>query len=141
MYNSHSYSTCSIYHYSEIYLLHCIVLQVGRQKQEGLKAQHNTPYFKLTTYNLGKCNCNFLSKHSLIRGVLIQSCSAGAKMFTNYVFCNPQFSGVIQNIENRCAILTLFVYVDYYQNNQFYRVKIGFFKILPLWHNDFQYFG
>ena len=44
--------------------------------------------------------------HSLIRGVLIQSCSAGAKKFTNYVFCHPQFSGVIQNIENRCAVLT-----------------------------------
>ena len=44
--------------------------------------------------------------HSLIRGVLIQSCSAGAKNFTNYVFCHPQFSGVILNIENRCAILT-----------------------------------
>ena len=37
--------------------------------------------------------------HSLIRGVLIQSCSIGAKNFTNYVFCHPQFSGVIQNIE------------------------------------------
>ena len=44
--------------------------------------------------------------HSLIRGVLIQSCSVGAKNFTNYVFCHPQFSGVIQNIENHCAILT-----------------------------------
>ena len=44
--------------------------------------------------------------HSLIRGVLIQSCSASAKNFTNYVFCHPQFSGVIQNIENHCAILT-----------------------------------
>ena len=42
--------------------------------------------------------------HSLIRVVLIQSCSAGAENFTNYVFCHPQFSGVIQNIENRCAI-------------------------------------
>ena len=29
-----------------------------------------------------------------------------AKIFTNYVFCHPQFSGVIQNIENHCAILT-----------------------------------
>ena len=38
----------------------------------------------------------------------------GAKNFTNYVFCHPQFNsvGVIQNIENRCAILTLFVNVD-----------------------------
>ena len=44
--------------------------------------------------------------HSLIRGVLIQSFPAGAKNFTNYVFCHPQFSGVIQNIENHCAILT-----------------------------------
>ena len=46
--------------------------------------------------------------HSLIRGVLIQSCSAGAKKFTNYVFCHPQFSGVIQNIENCCAIKAKF---------------------------------
>ena len=44
--------------------------------------------------------------HSLIRWFLIQSCSAGAKKFTNYLFCYPQFSSVIQNIENRCAILT-----------------------------------
>ena len=29
--------------------------------------------------------------------------SAGAENFTNYIFCHPQFSGVIQNIENRCA--------------------------------------
>ena len=41
--------------------------------------------------------------HSLIREVLIQSCSAGAKNFTNYVFCHPQCSGVIQNIEKCCA--------------------------------------
>ena len=44
--------------------------------------------------------------HSLIRVVLIQICSAGAKNFINNVFCHPQFSGVIQNIENRCATLT-----------------------------------
>ena len=52
-----------------------------------------------------KCNLT-RPAHSLIRGVLIQSCPTGAKNFTNYVFCHPQFSGVIQNIENRCAILT-----------------------------------
>ena len=44
-------------------------------------------------------------KHSLIRGVLKQSCPAEAKNFTNYVFCHPQFSRVTENIENRCAIL------------------------------------
>ena len=47
--------------------------------------------------------------HSLIRGVLIQSCSDGANKFTNYVFCHPQFSSsVIQNIENCCAIRAKF---------------------------------
>ena len=44
--------------------------------------------------------------HSLIRGVLIQCCSTGAKKFTNYVFCHPQFSGIIQNSKNHCPILT-----------------------------------
>ena len=68
MYNSH-HSYCSIYHYSEIYLL--LLLQVGRQlsrqyqKQEGLKHSSTPPTSKYTrrvaTYNLGKCNCNFLS--------------------------------------------------------------------------------
>ena len=48
------------------------------------------------------------------QGVLIQSCSAGAKKFTNYVFSHPQFSGVIHNIENYCAILTLIVYAIFY---------------------------
>ena len=55
--------------------------------------------------NYVKNNHNYC--HSLIRGVLIQSFPVGAKNFTNYVFCHVQlFSGVIQNIENRCAILT-----------------------------------
>ena len=57
---------------------------------------------------------NNIRVHSLIRGILIKSCSAGAKIFTNYVFCHPQFSDVIQNIENYCAILTLIVYANYY---------------------------
>ena len=56
----------------------------------------------------GQCPMETIGEfyHSLIRGILIQSCSAGAKNFTNNVFCHPQFSGVIQNIENCCAILT-----------------------------------
>ena len=61
-----------------------------------------------------------LLDHSLIRGILTQSCSAGAKNFTKCVFNHVQFSGVIQNIAYHRAIFTLFVYVDYYQNNQFY---------------------
>ena len=39
----------------------------------------------------------------------MQSCSARAKNFTNYVFCHPQFSGVIQNIEIHCAIKAKFL--------------------------------
>ena len=43
-----------------------------------------------------------------------------AKNFTKCVFYHVKFSGVIQNIAYHPAIFTLFVYVDYYQNNQFY---------------------
>ena len=52
---------------------------------------------------------NNKTHHSLIRGVLIQSFPAGAKNFTKYVFCHVQFSGVIQNIENCCAIRAKFL--------------------------------
>ena len=47
------------------------------------------------------------------------------KKSTNYVFCHPQFSGVIQNIENCCAIRAKFwkfnfwLYkIDYFDNNR-----------------------
>ena len=42
--------------------------------------------------------------HRLIRGVLIQSCSAGARNFTKHVFFHVQFSGLVQNSQNYCAI-------------------------------------
>ena len=70
----------------------------------------------------------FIFIHSLIRGILTQSCSARAKNFTKCVFYHVQFSGVIQNIAYHRAIFTLFVYVDCYQNNQFYVIKISFSK-------------
>ena len=47
-------------------------------------------------------------RRSLIRGVLIQSCSAGVKNFTKCVFYHVQFSGVIQNIAYHRAIKTKF---------------------------------
>ena len=90
-------------------------------------------------------------RHSLIRGVLIQSCIAGAKKFTNYVFCHPQFSGVIQNIENCCAIRAKFwkfdfwLYkIDYFDNNRHRQTgvkmaqRFSIFWITPLncgWQN------
>ena len=96
------------------------------------------------------CNARF-TLHSLIRGVLIQSCSAGAKKFTNYVFCHPQFSGVIQNIENCCAIRAKFwkfnfwLYkIGYFDNNQHRQIGVkmaqwfSIFWITPLncgWQN------
>ena len=39
-------------------------------------------------------------KHSLIRGVLIQSCSVGAKNLTNYEFCHVQFNSPGQSSKN-----------------------------------------
>ena len=78
--------------------------------------------------------------HSLIRGVRIQSCTTGAKKFTNYLFCHPQFSSVIQNIENCFAIKAKL------KKNQ-YNIKLIILIIIDIdkqgskWHNDFQYFG
>ena len=42
--------------------------------------------------------CFTFTPHSLIRGILTQSCSARAKNFTKCVFYHVQFSGLIQNI-------------------------------------------
>ena len=49
-----------------------------------------------------KCSRAFIH-HSLVRGVPIQSCSAGAKNFTNYVFCHVQFNSPDQSSKNDCA--------------------------------------
>ena len=47
--------------------------------------------------SLGLC-AKVSTTHSLIRGVLtIQSCSAGAKNFTNYVFCHP-YMAIIHSV-------------------------------------------
>ena len=48
--------------------------------------------------------CSYKVLHSLIREVLIQSCPAGAKNFTNYVFCHVQFNSPGQSFKNHCAI-------------------------------------
>ena len=91
----------------------------------------------------------FWRAHSLIRVVLIQSCSARAKNFTNYIFCHPKFSGVIQNIENCCAIRAIkfdfWLYKIDYLDNSWHRqtgVKMAqwfsIFWITPLnygWQN------
>ena len=79
--------------------------------------------------------------HSLIRGVLIQSCSVGVKNFTNYVFCHPQFSGVIQNIENHCAIKEFFLKINFYSIKLIILIIIDIDKQGSKWHNYFQYFG
>ena len=67
--------------------------------------------------------------HNLIRGVLIQSFSAGAKKFPNYVFCHPQFSGVIQNIENQLCHFDSCLYMSIIiQIINFIESKIKFSK-------------
>ena len=73
----------------------------GKPTKTGLtvmELQKQLPNARIVSY--------FYIYHSVIRGVVIQSYSSGAKNFTIYVFCHPEFSGVIQNIENRFAILT-----------------------------------
>ena len=57
---------------------------------------------------------NSIVQHSLIRGVLIQSCPAGAKNFTNYVFCHVQFNSPGQSSKNHCAIKAKFWKIDFY---------------------------
>ena len=95
--------------------------KIGYKSCDICGLQYNSTQFKL---HISKCQKYFHqfveAIHSLIRGVLIQSCSAEAKNFTKCVFYHAQFSGIIQNIAYHRAIFTLFVYVDYYQNNQFY---------------------
>ena len=69
----------------------------------------NAPWMaKIFKMKTGSISLFINKQHSLIRGFFIQSCPAGAKNFTNYVFCHPQFNGVIQNIENHCAIRVKF---------------------------------
>ena len=51
---------------------------------------------------------SYVLAHSLIRGVLIQSCPARAKNFTNYVFCHVQFNSPGQSSKNHCAIKAKF---------------------------------
>ena len=55
-----------------------------------------------------------ITPHSMIRGVVIQSCSAGAKNFTKYVFFHAQFNGLVKNSQNHCAIKAKFLEFDFY---------------------------
>ena len=97
--------------------------------------RRSSELYQLTTFTNNTLLLNWIPRHisHILKGhtsqfdhrVLIQSCPARAKNFTNYVFCHPQFSGVIQNIENRCAIKAklsknqfLLYKIDYFDNNR-----------------------
>ena len=56
-------------------------------------------------------------------------------------FCHPQFSGVIQNNENRCAIRAKFWKFDFDTIKLIILIIIDIDKQESKWHNDFQYFG
>ena len=108
---------------------------IDSEKDNAIRIQikfHRRIYNKLLNVGLPTILTNLVSiflnlnMHSLIRGVLIQSCPAGAKNFTNYIFWHPQFSGVIQNIENRCAIRAKF------WKNWFLLYKIFFLIIINI---------
>ena len=57
-----------------------------------------------TYFNEEKMIEQAIALHSLIRGVLIQSCSTGAKNFTKYVFFHVQFNGLVKHSQNHCTI-------------------------------------
>ena len=82
-----------------------------------------------------------LLNHSLIRGVLKQKVASLELIFSQIMYFVIHNSVVLSKILKIVVpFWLLFVYVDYYQNNQFYRVKNRIFKILLLWHNNFQFF-
>ena len=98
--------------------LHTLHFSVISKLNKGYSANADLFYLNYQTQSALRNTLMLLSKvffmktangHTLIRGVLIQSYSAGAKNFTNYVFCHPQFSGVIQNIENYCTIILIII--------------------------------
>ena len=69
----------------------------------------------------------------------LQSCPVGAKNFANYVFCHPQFNGVIQNIENRCAIRAkiwknwfLLYKIGYFDNNQHRQIGVKMAQLFSI---------
>ena len=82
------------------------------------------------------------TEHSLIRGVLIQICSAGAKKFTNYIYFVIHSSVVLSKI------LKIVVPEEQnFENSIFDSIKLIILIIIDIdkqeskWHNDFQYFG
>ena len=76
----------------------------GKRMCSGFRTDHtdqtDTDYLfsHLSHWELWKKESFYITHISLIRVVLMQSCAAGAKYFTNYVFCHPQSSGVISKI-------------------------------------------
>ena len=61
-----------------------------------------------------------MDRHSLIRGVLIQSLSAGARNFTKYVFFHVQYGGgLVQKSQNYRAIC-----VKFKKKTIFYSIKL-----------------
>ena len=86
-------------------------------------------------------NSPLLEPHSLIRGVLIQSCSAGAKN-------SPIMYFFIHNSVVLSKILKIVVPKGQnFENLTFDSIKLFILIIIDIekqeskWHNDFQYFG
>ena len=99
------------------------MLTKGLVKEKHPNADFVAKYYEHKAFNEAKVlseyksnllsHLEFISKkqeeeHSLIRGVVRQSCSARAKNFTKGVFYHVQFSGIIQNIAYHRAIKTKF---------------------------------
>ena len=112
----------------------CICLHLGTYLNLYMNIRSPFSQLEIATTTTFVCIISIGSAHSLIREVLIQSCSAGAKNFTNYAFCHVQFNSPGQSSKNHCAIKVKFWKIDYFDNNRHRQTG-------SKWHNDFQYFG
>ena len=124
---------------------------IDSEKDNAIRIQikfHRRIYNKLLNVGLPTILTNLVSiflnlnMHSLIRGVLIQSCPAGAKNFTNYVFCHVYNSLVLSKI-----LKTVVPSEQNFEYSIFESIKLIILIIIDIdkqeskWHKDFQYFG
>ena len=86
---------------------------VGNLMMENEDLKQNIVQLKETLKKQNEHENLMIENEGLIRGVLIQSCSAGVKNFTKYVFFHVEFNSLVQNSQNYCAISVKFLKNDF----------------------------
>ena len=128
----------------------CNINQVRKSFFEELGIYDNETFIRQIYYDYieGKSSNTLHDPHSSnvsftvwLEGFLYKVALPELKISPTMYFVIGNSVGVSKILKIVVPFWLLFVYVNYYQNNQFYRVKNQIFKILLLWHNNFQYFG